>query len=345
MKQNIIMMIEKSISYEFRNKKLLEQAFTRITYAKEHPGRLDNEMLEFIGDSVLMNSIVKRLVYEYTEETDNGLVAYKNEKELTELKIKLVQKSMLAKKMDELGLMEFLELGKGDKELGVMNQPSVKEDLFEAIIGAVAIDSDFDEETIEDLIDIMLDPDQYIENDFEETEDNYIGMLQEWCQNNGYGLPDYNFTDQWENPPLNVKWQYGEKYRDHIYHWRFSIEIEDKVFSAEADSKKEAKMELAKQVIEYLKENDIYYDLEDIVGEPTLDRAVNQLQELYQKKWIKAPNYIFEEVYHSGTYQWKVECHVEGYEYYFYAISASKKEAKKQAALEMLEYIRQEGFK
>lgn len=344
MKQNIITMIENLISYEFRNKKLLEQAFTRSTYAKEHPGRLDNEMLEFIGDSVLMNSIVKRLVDEYTEETDKGLVALKNEMQLTEMKIKLVQKSMLAKKMDELELAQFLELGKGDKENGVINHPSVKEDLFEAIIGAVAIDSKFDEDTIDELIDIMLDPDQYIENDFEETEDNYIGMLQEWSQKNGYGLPEYNFTDQWENPPRRLYWDFGGSKKEEVLHWLFTITIEGKQFSAEADSKKEAKMDLARQVIEYLEENNIYYSLEDIVGEPTLERAVNQLQELFQKDWIKEPEYYEDEVYHLGVAKWRVEVQVEGYGS-FSSIAMSKREAKKQAALEMLEHIVEEGFK
>ena len=42
---------------------------------------------------------------------------------------------------------------------------SVKEDLFEAIIGAVALDSDWDMEELQEVIQIMLDPDSYFKYD------------------------------------------------------------------------------------------------------------------------------------------------------------------------------------
>lgn len=345
MKQNIIKTIETVISYEFKNKRLLEQAFTRRSYAKEHPGILDNEVLELIGDGVLSYSILKNLVYSFTEEQNHGLVSSKTEKEFTELKKKLVQKSMLAKKMDELGIVELMQVGKGDEQQGVINQDSVKEDLFEAIIGAVAIDSDFDQEILDELIDVILDPDSYIENNFEETEENYIGMLQEWYQQNGYGLPDYEFYDLWENPPQDAILRYGLNfYRNKIFRWQFKIELHEKVFVAEADNKREAKMDLAKQIINYLEENDLFYSVEDIVGELLLDRAINQLQELFQKGYIQQPNYSEEEIYHEGGYKWRVECHVASYEYYFDSIANSKKDAKKQAAFSMLEHIIVEGF-
>ncbi|CDR30939.1 Ribonuclease III [Acholeplasma oculi] len=344
MKQNIIKTIESAISYEFKNKRLLEQAFTRRSYAKEHPGTLDNEVLEFIGDGVLSHSILMNLVYSFTEEQNHGLVSSKTEKDFTEQKKKLVQKSMLAKKMDELDIVEFMQVGKGDEQQGVINEDSVKEDLFEAIIGAVAIDSDFDQEILDELIDVMLDPDSYIDNNFEETEENYIGMLQEWYQKKGYGLPDYEFYDLWENPPQDAIWRYGDNYRGHIYHWQFRIELDEKEFFAEADNKREAKMDLAKQVIDYLKENDLFYSVEDIVGQPSLDRAINQLQELFQKGYIQQPSYSEEEIYQDGVYKWRLECHIDGYEYYFYSIANSKKDAKKQAAFRMLEHIIEEGF-
>ena len=53
----------------------------------------------------------------------------------------------------------------------------MKEDLFEAIIGAVALDSDWDMEELQEVIQIMLDPDSYLKDD---TKDNYVELIQEW---------------------------------------------------------------------------------------------------------------------------------------------------------------------
>ena len=44
--------LEKSIDYEFRDKKLLEQALTHTSYANTKNVQ-SNEKLEFFGDSIL----------------------------------------------------------------------------------------------------------------------------------------------------------------------------------------------------------------------------------------------------------------------------------------------------
>ena len=44
---------EKKIGYEFKNKALLQRALTHSSYANEKGTGLDNERLEFLGDSVL----------------------------------------------------------------------------------------------------------------------------------------------------------------------------------------------------------------------------------------------------------------------------------------------------
>ena len=346
MKEDIIHEIETILSYTFNNRLLLEQAFTRRSYAKEHPGKQDNEVLEFIGDGVLSNYILKCLVDSYTNVEENKpLISSKNEQQLTEFKTKLIQRSMLASKIDELDLAQYLQVGKGDSQQEVIKQDSVKEDLFEAIVGAVAIDSDFDEDEIEELIDLMLDPYSYIENNFEDTSENYIGQLQEWYQKKKMGLPPYEYEDLWdEESNSQIKWLYGNNYRDRIYHWRFKLTLWDRTFTSEADSRKVAKMEIAKEVISYLTENNLYFTPADIIGEPSEERAVNQLQELYQKGFIGEVQYTYEEVFNNGQF-WKVGCTVDTYDYVFYETATSKKEAKKAAALYMLEHILEEGFR
>ena len=64
---------------------------------------------------------------------------------------------MLAHRIDIMGLNEYLIMGKGDVEKNVQNEQSVKEDLFEAIVGAVALDCAWDMETIQDVVEKMLD--------------------------------------------------------------------------------------------------------------------------------------------------------------------------------------------
>jgi len=346
MKEAIMHEIETILSYTFYNRHLLEQAFTRRSYSKEHPEKEDNEILEFIGDGVLSNYILSCLVDSYTNVEDNKpLKSSKNEQQLTDYKSKLVQRSMLASKIDELGLVQYLQVGKGDIQQEVTKQDSVKEDLFEAIVGAVAIDSDFDEDEIAELIDLMLDPYSYIESNFADTSENYIGKLQEWYQKKQMGLPPYEYEDLWdENNNNRAKWLYGNDYRDKIYHWRFKLTLLDKTFISEANSRKVAKMEVAKEAIDYLNENNLFFTPSDIIGQPSEDRAVNQLQELFQKGFINEAQYSFEEIYDNGHF-WKVSCAVDGYEYYFHETATSKKEAKKAAALYMLEHILEEGFK
>jgi len=53
--------IQRTINYTFKNPVLLQQAFTRKSYAEEHPQSQDNEVLEFFGDSVLNTYLTKKL--------------------------------------------------------------------------------------------------------------------------------------------------------------------------------------------------------------------------------------------------------------------------------------------
>ena len=139
MKDNDFIFIQDQIAYNFKNLDLLQQAFVRRSYAKENGGE-DNEVLEFIGDKVLGFIIVKLLTEEYgyflsecddfdkNEDFDEFVTDY-NENRLTEIKKKLVQKKTLARRIDMLGLAEFLIMGKGDIKNRINEEDSVKEDL------------------------------------------------------------------------------------------------------------------------------------------------------------------------------------------------------------------------
>ena len=61
-------------------------------------------------------------------------------------------------------------------------------------------------------------------------------------------------------------------------------------------SQTEARKNVCKLAYDYLKENNLLFTLKDIIKEPTLDKAVNQLQELAFKEYISMPEYHLEEL-------------------------------------------------
>ena len=258
--------IQEQLEYDFTEPKLLRQAFTRKSYSEEGNGAHHNEVLEFYGDKALEFVVMKKLSEYYGEITQNGKYASdKTEGQLTEIKKKLVCKKMLASRIDVLGFAEYLLMGKGDIEQNAQNQDAVKEDLFEAIIGAVALDCEWDAEEIENVVDRMLDIEYYLENGFQD-DNNYVDLIQTWCQKKYGELPYYEFYEG-----------------DDGYKCSLCLSDEFGGFEGYGYSKREARMNAAQNAYEYLEEeNELILPIDE-VGEPDFDRAINQLQELYQK--------------------------------------------------------------
>jgi dsRNA-specific ribonuclease len=155
MDQKVVETIEEKIGYVFRSKALLEQAFTRKSYANEE-GCPDNELLEFIGDEVLDLTITRFLLRFFTNRNSQGeLTAFVNEGGLSKIKQQYVDSEALSNYMDDLGLAQYLRMGQSDVSKHVEKSQSVKEDLYEAIIGAIAIDCDFDLEALAHAVHMM----------------------------------------------------------------------------------------------------------------------------------------------------------------------------------------------
>lgn len=320
MKNETLEFIQEQLEYEFDEPKLLRQAFTRKSYSEEHNGAYNNEVLEFYGDKALEFIVMKKLSEYFGETTQNGKYAsQKTEGQLTEIKKKLVCKKMLAHRIDVLDFADCLLMGKGDEAQNAQDQESVKEDLFEAIIGAVAIDCGWDAETLEEVVDRMIDIEYYLENGFQDDE-NYVDLIQTWCQKKYGYLPEYNIYE------LNDG-----------YECIVSFSNEFNGFSGQGYSKREARMNAAREAFEYLDEENEWILPIDEVGEPDIDRAINQLQELYQKGYIGEPWYDFAETYDdNGNPVWRCECHVSGLDTYWWGNYSSKKNGKKAVAYDML---------
>lgn len=155
------------ISYQ--NKDLIMQAFTHSSYVNEHKMVLgDNERLEFMGDAVLQIYSADRL-YKIKPALKEGLMSTRRSN--------LVSEKALAQIVREYNLNDFLLLGAGEEKTGGRNRDSIISDMFEAFIGAVYLDSGFDEAC--KLLDELMGKhvSQIDENTFD-----YKTKLQEYVQ-------------------------------------------------------------------------------------------------------------------------------------------------------------------
>ena len=185
--------IEKKIHYTFKDKSLLTQAFTRSSFCNEHRVRgkkefISNEVLEFFGDSVLSTAIISMLLNEKTKRYAHGIYTELNEGDFSNIRSKLSDKRNLSKSMATLGLQKYLLMGEGDEKLGIENEPSVMEDLFESIVGAVYIDSGMDLAVVIKVVSDILDVSVYFSADAAPIQ-SYKNALQEWCADKKHRLP------------------------------------------------------------------------------------------------------------------------------------------------------------
>ena len=123
--------IEKIIHYSFKNKELLKTAFTHSSYANEK--KIDsNERLEFLGDAVLNLAIAEDLYKNYQAQ----------EGQMSKWRAKIVNTESLSNIIDSLELDKFLLVGKSFTSSDLSR--SMKEDLFESLVGAIYTDTSFD---------------------------------------------------------------------------------------------------------------------------------------------------------------------------------------------------------
>ena len=124
--------LEEKLGYVFQDPALLENALTHSSYANESRGRCtSNERLEFLGDSVL-GMVVADHLYRTHPDMPEG--------ELTRTRAALVCEESLVEVARDLGLGDYLRLGKGEEGCGGRHRPSIQADAVEAVLAAVYLD-------------------------------------------------------------------------------------------------------------------------------------------------------------------------------------------------------------
>ena len=126
---------ESVIGYEFKDKELLKIALTHSSYANENKMPLNNERLEFLGDSVLGFVTAEYLFSQFKGRPEG---------ELTKLRAAVVCEKSLFRFAEKISLGEHIFMGKGEEHSGGRNRPSIVSDAFEAVIAAMYIDGGID---------------------------------------------------------------------------------------------------------------------------------------------------------------------------------------------------------
>ncbi len=129
--------LERNISYQFKNKKILDRAFTHSSYINEcgDESLKDYERLEFLGDSVLQLAISDILFDEFPN---------KKEGVLTKMRSKIVREDSLYLIAKKLNLGEYIKFSKGEIKTGGRNRKSILADVVESLIAAIYLDSSYE---------------------------------------------------------------------------------------------------------------------------------------------------------------------------------------------------------
>ncbi|MBT9539776.1 MAG: ribonuclease III [Thiobacillus sp.] len=166
--------LQQALGYTFIRAELLTQALTHRSY-----GSLNNERLEFLGDSVL-NCTVARALYDAFPGLPEG--------SLSRLRANLVRQETLAEIAVTLRLGDTLRLGEGELKSGGFRRPSILADALESLFGAIFLEAGFDEaaRVVRHLFDPLL-----AQIDPKASGKDPKTQLQEWLQSHRQPLPEY----------------------------------------------------------------------------------------------------------------------------------------------------------
>jgi ribonuclease-3 len=216
--------LEKSLGYQFKNKKLITEALTHRSYKKE----VNNERLEFLGDAV-MDLIVGEYLFHLFPKAEEGI--------LSKLRAALVNEDSFTRLAKRLNLGKFLYLSPAEENNKGREKPSILSSAFEAVMGAIYLESGF-----EKAKDVAL---KLLKKEFpvitpEELLKDYKTTLQEITQAHFGVVPEYKV--------LNASGP------DHKKEFEIGVFIHGKKYAvAKGKSKKAAQQEGARLTIDMLK--------------------------------------------------------------------------------------------
>lgn len=220
--------LEKKLGYEFKDKELLKMALTH----KSSNRPKNNERLEFLGDAA-MGLIVANYLYNKFEKTDEG--------ELSKLRAALVNETSFSNLARDLNLGKFIFLSNAEDQNNGRNKNSILSDAFEAIIGAIYLESGLD---VCKTIAINLIENNYDSIDSKSLLKDYKTTLQEITQAKFGAIPVYKLINS-QGPDHEKKFMMGVFIND------------EKHGEAVGKSKKDAEQKAAQKAIKKIRKENL----------------------------------------------------------------------------------------
>jgi ribonuclease-3 len=165
------------LDYRFTQPELLQRALCHRSVGSDN-----NERLEFLGDAIL-SYVISVELFQRFPEVDEG--------RLSRLRASLVKGDTLAVVARELSLGEYLQLGPGELKSGGFRRSSILADAFEALLGAIYLDSDI--ATVQ-RVTLRLFNERLLAISPETALKDPKTRLQEYLQSRQFPLPDYEVT-------------------------------------------------------------------------------------------------------------------------------------------------------
>ena len=219
-----IIKLQEALNYQFSDRGLVDLALTHRS-----ANAINNERLEFLGDS-LLGYIVADILYKNYPEASEG--------ELSRMRSTLVNKITLADIARELKLGTFVQLGSGESKSGGSDRDSILADAVEALIAAIYLDTG-----IHDCRKVVS---RWLERRLGKSSTtgrlrDAKTQLQELMQASGFGLPKYNV----------VKIE-GEAHQQ-VFHVECRVDGVTEAHTSSGTSKRNAEQGAAQDMLKQLK--------------------------------------------------------------------------------------------
>ncbi len=173
--------VQSLLQYQFKNPVLLDEALMHSSLADDRLS--SNERFEFMGDSVLSLVICKTLFIRYPDYLEG---------DLTKIKSRLVSRKTCALIANNMGLPDYVRVGKGMDRTRAMSG-SIAAAVLEAVICAIFLDGGIDaaETFILSVFDPLID-----DADAKQHQENFKSLLQQYCQKEFNLTPMYQLLDE-----------------------------------------------------------------------------------------------------------------------------------------------------
>ena len=320
MDETTLSLIQQKIGYQFVNPVFLKQAFSSPSLSAVTQNRVQNyQILEFIGDAVLGLAVVKNLASEFCHVDANGqFVSSATEGQLSDEKSRLVKNEKLAHCSNLLEFDSYLERAHG---YHLHDRKNKKGDLIESVLGAVAIDSNWNMDILSRVASELLRYDKTVKTASEE--------LQNYCKKNGLDLPTYSF------------WNCGSRYDCAI-----SLQPINGLFVGNGKTVEEAQKVAVESAYIYLTGQNVTKKKSvEQTGANILNSSkkfltpVEKLNLKYIKKEIVQPNYSFVQVTENGKSFWICSLSLNDNKYRVSGKATTRKKAKQAVAKAMLDLL------